>query len=127
METGTHWELGRWAHHLPPFEKGLHIFNVYGYSSDKDRAQELNREVCLEIFAAVAAFGNRQIFILGDWNFEPDSFPIDLVCGAQVNRPLSEVNITSPTGNLQIDWVLCSKALLPACGVEREAGTKPDH
>eukprot|EP00971_Amphidinium_carterae_P272152 5401381-Amphidinium_carterae.1 len=34
---------------------------------------------------------------------------------------------TSPTGSLQIDWVLCSKALLPACGVEREAGTQPDH
>eukprot|EP00971_Amphidinium_carterae_P077594 1534059-Amphidinium_carterae.1 len=44
MEQGTHWELGRWAHHLLPFEKGLHIFNVYGYSSDKERAQELNRE-----------------------------------------------------------------------------------
>eukprot|EP00971_Amphidinium_carterae_P267045 5296904-Amphidinium_carterae.1 len=69
MEQGTHWELGRWAHHLIPYEGGLHVFNVYGYSSDKDRAQELNREVCLEIFAAVAALGNRQIFILGDWNF----------------------------------------------------------
>eukprot|EP00971_Amphidinium_carterae_P244890 4862168-Amphidinium_carterae.2 len=83
MEKGTHWELGRWAHHLLPFEGGLHIFNVYGYSSDKERAQELNREVCLEIFAAVAALGNRQVFILGDWNFEPDDFPIDLVHGGQ--------------------------------------------
>eukprot|EP00971_Amphidinium_carterae_P240485 4774097-Amphidinium_carterae.1 len=27
MEKGTHWELGRWAHHLLPFEGGLHIFN----------------------------------------------------------------------------------------------------
>eukprot|EP00971_Amphidinium_carterae_P069640 1378292-Amphidinium_carterae.1 len=81
----------------------------------------------MEIFAAVAALGNRQIFVLGDWNFEPDSFPIDLVCGGQVNRPLSEVTITSPTGALQLDWMLCSKALLPACGVEVDAGTKPDH
>eukprot|EP00971_Amphidinium_carterae_P256941 5100978-Amphidinium_carterae.3 len=75
--------VGRWAHHLIPFEGGLHVFNVYGYSSDKERAQELNREVCLEIFAAVAALGNRQIFILGDWNFEPDNFPIDLLNGGQ--------------------------------------------
>eukprot|EP00971_Amphidinium_carterae_P134156 2658197-Amphidinium_carterae.1 len=81
----------------------------------------------MEILAAVAAVGNRQIFVLGDWNFEPDSFPIDLVCGGQINRPLSEVTITSPTGNLQLDWMLCSKALLPACGVERDTGTKPDH
>eukprot|EP00971_Amphidinium_carterae_P276094 5479009-Amphidinium_carterae.1 len=109
MEKGTHWELGRWAHHLLPFEGGLHIFNVYGYSSDKERAQELNREVCLEIFAAVAALGNRQIFILGDWNFEPDDFPIDLVHGGQVNRPLSEVTHTSPTGEQHLDWILCSK------------------
>eukprot|EP00971_Amphidinium_carterae_P065757 1303048-Amphidinium_carterae.1 len=81
----------------------------------------------MEIFAAVAAHGNRQIFILGDWNFEPDSFPIDLVCGGQVNRPLSEVTHTSPTGELQLDWMLCSKALLLACGVEQVAGPKLDH
>eukprot|EP00971_Amphidinium_carterae_P161301 3198382-Amphidinium_carterae.1 len=110
-----------------PLKGGLHIFNVYGYSSDKERAQELNREVCMEIFAAVAALGNRQIFILGDWNFEPDNFSIDLLNGGQVNRPLSEVLITPPTGGLQIDWILCSKALMPACGKEVEAGTKPDH
>eukprot|EP00971_Amphidinium_carterae_P259554 5150073-Amphidinium_carterae.3 len=127
MEKGTHWELGRWAHHLLPYDGGLHVFNVYGYSSDKERAHELNREVCLEIFAAVAALGNRQIFILGDWNFEPDNFPIDLVHGSQINRPLSEVKHTSPTGQLQIDWILCSKALMPACSIERDTGKKPDH
>eukprot|EP00971_Amphidinium_carterae_P155146 3076594-Amphidinium_carterae.4 len=84
MEQGAHWELGRWAHHLLPLGGGLHVFNVYGYSSDKERAPELNREVFMEIFAAVAAvaaLGNRQIFILGDWNFVPDNFPIDLVHG----------------------------------------------
>eukprot|EP00971_Amphidinium_carterae_P108343 2145139-Amphidinium_carterae.3 len=118
LEKGTHWEQGRWAHHLLPFEGGLHVFNVYGYSSDKDRAHELNREVCLEIFA-VAALGNRQIFILGHWNFEPDNFPIDLLNGGQVNRPLS--------AELQIDWILCSEVFLPACGMELETGKKPDH
>eukprot|EP00971_Amphidinium_carterae_P348864 6490709-Amphidinium_carterae.2 len=109
MEKGTHWSLGRWAHHLLPFEGGLHIFNVYGYSSDKERAQELNREVCMEIFATVAALGNRQIFILGDWNFEPDNFPIDLLNGGQVSG--HSVN----------------KVHMPACGIEVEAGTKTDH
>eukprot|EP00971_Amphidinium_carterae_P151638 3005891-Amphidinium_carterae.5 len=53
MEKGEHWELGRWAHHLLPFEGGLHIFNVYGYSSDQECAQELNRELCIEVFSAV--------------------------------------------------------------------------
>eukprot|EP00971_Amphidinium_carterae_P221807 4403169-Amphidinium_carterae.2 len=127
MEQGIHWELGRWTHHLLPFQGGLHVFNVYGYSFDKERAPELNREVCLEIFSAVAALGNRQIFMLGDWTFVPDNFPIDLLNGGQVNRPLSEVRYTSPVGELQIDWILCSKALLPACGVEQETGKKPDH
>eukprot|EP00971_Amphidinium_carterae_P340370 6478675-Amphidinium_carterae.1 len=107
MEKGMHWELGRWAHHLLPYEGGLHIFDVYGYSSDKERAPELNREVCLEIFAAVAA--------------------LDLVHGGQINRPLSEVRHTSPTGELQLDWILCSKALMPACGIEQDTGKQPDH
>eukprot|EP00971_Amphidinium_carterae_P049176 969142-Amphidinium_carterae.1 len=66
MEKGTHWELGRWAHHLLPYDGGLHIFNVYGYSSDKERAHELNREVCLEIFAAVAALAVWDLAILSE-------------------------------------------------------------
>eukprot|EP00971_Amphidinium_carterae_P154465 3063364-Amphidinium_carterae.1 len=32
----------------------------------------------------------------GDWNFEPDNFPIDLVHGATVHRPLSDEAATSP-------------------------------
>eukprot|EP00971_Amphidinium_carterae_P264866 5253770-Amphidinium_carterae.1 len=27
MEKGAHWDQGHWAHHLLPFEGGLHIFN----------------------------------------------------------------------------------------------------
>eukprot|EP00971_Amphidinium_carterae_P104393 2067284-Amphidinium_carterae.1 len=117
-ENGERHSLGTRAMGSSPITLG---------SSDKDRAQELNREVCVEIFAAVAALGNRQIFTLGDWNFEPDNFPIDLLNGGQVNRPLSEVRHTSPVGELQIDWILCSKALLPACGMEKDTGKKPDH
>eukprot|EP00971_Amphidinium_carterae_P117001 2317112-Amphidinium_carterae.1 len=127
MHTGHHWEEGRWAHHLLPYDHGLHVFNVYGYSSDKPRAPELNRELCLELFAAVAALGNRMIFILGDWNFAPDDYPIGLWQGGQVNRPLSNVTFTSPQGEVQTDWVLCSKALLPACGMEEATEKKPDH
>eukprot|EP00971_Amphidinium_carterae_P159912 3170295-Amphidinium_carterae.2 len=44
MEQGTHWDLGRCTHHLLPFDQGLRIFNVYGYSSDNERALELNRD-----------------------------------------------------------------------------------
>eukprot|EP00971_Amphidinium_carterae_P045754 900316-Amphidinium_carterae.3 len=67
------------------------------------------------------------IFILGDWNFAPDDFPIDLLQGGQVNRPLSNVTFTSPQGEAQTDWILCSKALLPACGMEEATEKKPDH
>eukprot|EP00971_Amphidinium_carterae_P252585 5014677-Amphidinium_carterae.1 len=84
--------------------KGLHIFNVYGYSSDNPRAPELNHELCLDLFAAVAAVG-RQV----------------------INRPLSTVIYTSPQGEVHTDWILCSKALLPACGAEEETDKKPDH
>eukprot|EP00971_Amphidinium_carterae_P081146 1605190-Amphidinium_carterae.1 len=73
---------------------------------------------------------NRKIFILGDWNSAPDFFPIDLLNGVQVNRLLSclsSVNYTSPQGEVHTDWILCSKALLPACGLEEETDKKPDH
>eukprot|EP00971_Amphidinium_carterae_P059735 1181704-Amphidinium_carterae.4 len=78
-------------------------------------------------YQTVAALGNRKIFILGDWNFAPDDFPIDHLNGGQVNRPLSSVRDTSPQGEVHTDWILCSKALLPACGLEEETDKKPDH
>eukprot|EP00971_Amphidinium_carterae_P166346 3296784-Amphidinium_carterae.1 len=94
---------------------------------DSTLGPELNRELCIELFGAVAALGNRKIFLLGDWNFAPDDFPIDLLNGGQVNRPPSSVRYTSPQGEVQTDWILCSKALLPACGLEEETDKKPDH
>eukprot|EP00971_Amphidinium_carterae_P152720 3027054-Amphidinium_carterae.3 len=90
MHSGHHWEEG---------------------SSDNPRVPELNRELCLELFAAVAALGNRMIFILGDWNFAPDDFPIDLLQGGQERSKL--------TGY--------SKALLPACGMEETTEKKHDN
>eukprot|EP00971_Amphidinium_carterae_P099420 1966882-Amphidinium_carterae.2 len=79
MQQGHHWEAGRLC-------------------SDNPRAPDLNRESCLELFAAVA-----------------------------VNRPLSTVTYTSPQGEVHMDWILCSKALSLACGTEEETDKKPDH
>eukprot|EP00971_Amphidinium_carterae_P059083 1168261-Amphidinium_carterae.1 len=39
---------------------------------------------------SVASLGKRPILLCGDWNFEPDDFPIDLVHGALVHRPVSD-------------------------------------
>eukprot|EP00971_Amphidinium_carterae_P097377 1926773-Amphidinium_carterae.1 len=27
MEDGHHWEAGRWAHYILPYEGGLHVYN----------------------------------------------------------------------------------------------------
>eukprot|EP00971_Amphidinium_carterae_P188075 3733067-Amphidinium_carterae.1 len=91
------------------------------------RERELNRELCLELFSALAALGNRMIFILGDWICEPDDLPIDLVHWGQVHRPLSDSMGTSPCGSVKLDWILCSKVLLPACGLETATDKKPDY
>eukprot|EP00971_Amphidinium_carterae_P221158 4390647-Amphidinium_carterae.1 len=39
---------------------------------------------------SVASLGKRPILLGGDWNFEPDDFPIDLVHGALFQRPVSD-------------------------------------
>eukprot|EP00971_Amphidinium_carterae_P241509 4795343-Amphidinium_carterae.1 len=60
VEAGTHWEAGH-CHFLPfesNFDARLYVFNVYGYSTDVERAQELNRsnrKQSLELSSAVAA------------------------------------------------------------------------
>eukprot|EP00971_Amphidinium_carterae_P136358 2701576-Amphidinium_carterae.1 len=61
MEDGAHWEAGRWG---LPF-----------------------REILVEVMGSVASLGKRPILLGGDWNFEPDDFPIGLVRGALVQRP----------------------------------------
>eukprot|EP00971_Amphidinium_carterae_P154464 3063363-Amphidinium_carterae.1 len=138
MEEGTHWEAGRWAHYLLPFEGGLHIYNVYGYPSYDKQAPEKNRELLLEVMGSVVRLGplgNRPILLGGDWNFEPDVFPTDLVHGATVRRPLSDEVATSPVlhgedtadNGTKIDWFLVSKSLLPATGLEKALRRKLDH
>eukprot|EP00971_Amphidinium_carterae_P062088 1229021-Amphidinium_carterae.2 len=54
--------------------------HVCGYRLDVPRALELSRDW---LFVAVAELGNRLIFILGDWNSEPDKMPVDVVYGSQ--------------------------------------------
>eukprot|EP00971_Amphidinium_carterae_P162503 3221522-Amphidinium_carterae.1 len=141
MEEGTHWEAGRWAHYLlhgslpTPFEGGLRIYNVYGYPSYDKQAPEKNRELLLEVMGSVASLGNRPILLGGNWNFEPEDFPIDLVHGATVHRPLSDEVATSPVlhgedtadNGTKINWFLVSKSLLPATGLEEALPHKPDH
>eukprot|EP00971_Amphidinium_carterae_P115817 2294078-Amphidinium_carterae.1 len=135
MEEGKHWEAGRWAHYLLPYEGGLHVYNVYGVDSTDKQAPEMNREILLEVMGSVASLGKRPILLGGDWNFEPDNFPIDLVHGASVHRPVSDERATSPVKHGQdtddngtkIDWFLVSKSLLPATGVEEALPYKPDH
>eukprot|EP00971_Amphidinium_carterae_P054241 1068472-Amphidinium_carterae.2 len=77
-------------------------------------------------FIAVAALGNRNIFILEIGTLSPTTSHrvIDLVCGGQLNRSLSNVDGTSPKGKVNLDWVLCSKSMLPACGLETATGKK---
>eukprot|EP00971_Amphidinium_carterae_P209654 4158961-Amphidinium_carterae.1 len=84
---------------------------------------------------SVASLVKRPILLGGDWNFEPDNFPIDLVHGASVHRPVSDEAATSPVKHGQdtaengtkIDWFLVSKSLLPATGMEEALSYKPDH
>eukprot|EP00971_Amphidinium_carterae_P149596 2966063-Amphidinium_carterae.1 len=87
---------GRGSHHLLPYEGGLHVYNVYGYSADHLLALEKNRGLVTEILGSVAGLGNRLI-IAGDRNFEPDDMPTDLVHGEQFSRPLSD-DIASARG-----------------------------
>eukprot|EP00971_Amphidinium_carterae_P319360 6347297-Amphidinium_carterae.2 len=94
-----------------------------------------NRELLLEVMGSVASLGKRPILLGGDWNFEPDDFPIDLVHGATVQRPLSDEAATSPVlhgedtvdNGTKIDWFLVSKSLLPATGLEEALDFKPDR
>eukprot|EP00971_Amphidinium_carterae_P163630 3244444-Amphidinium_carterae.1 len=89
METGVRWSAGRWAHYVFLYEGGLHVYNVYGYSSDDSLAPEKNRELLVEILGSAASLGNRPILLGGDWNTDPMELPTDLAHGGSIQCPLS--------------------------------------
>eukprot|EP00971_Amphidinium_carterae_P137533 2725643-Amphidinium_carterae.4 len=124
----ANWQLGRWSHHLLPYAGGLHVYNVYGYSSDDPLALEKSRALCIEVLGSVSSLEPRQVLLGGDWNFEPSDMPIDLVHGGQVVRTLSDEEATAPKREkVKLDWFLTSKILAPACGQEEATDLKPDH
>eukprot|EP00971_Amphidinium_carterae_P155061 3074951-Amphidinium_carterae.1 len=55
----------------------------------------------------------------GDWNFELEEFPIDLVHGANVQRPISDERATSP--------VLRGAGKSNATGLEEATDFKSNH
>eukprot|EP00971_Amphidinium_carterae_P072676 1437218-Amphidinium_carterae.2 len=57
FEKGEHWQLGRWSHHLLPYDGGLHIYNIYGYSSDDPLAPETNCALCMEVLISISSLG----------------------------------------------------------------------
>eukprot|EP00971_Amphidinium_carterae_P273922 5436567-Amphidinium_carterae.2 len=69
---------------LPVCANTLNLCNAW--SVECTGMVENGRAICCRVrkaFTAVAALGNRMIFILGDWSFEPDEIPIDLIHGRQ--------------------------------------------
>eukprot|EP00971_Amphidinium_carterae_P077092 1522806-Amphidinium_carterae.1 len=67
------------------------------------------------------------VLVGGDWNLEPNEFPIDLVQGSGLHRPLARPGATTPQGTRRLDWFLASTALLPSTGWEELTAYKPDH
>eukprot|EP00971_Amphidinium_carterae_P225614 4474472-Amphidinium_carterae.1 len=53
LKSGTHGDAGKWAQHLLPLGKSLHIFRVYGCSTDVESAPEFYMELRIEFFSAV--------------------------------------------------------------------------
>eukprot|EP00971_Amphidinium_carterae_P276288 5482705-Amphidinium_carterae.1 len=79
----------------------------------------------------VHALRDHPYVIGGDWNFEPDEFPIPLARGDTVVRPPSENLPTSPytkgeTGR-QIDWFLISPHMRESAGAESRLEYQPNH
>eukprot|EP00971_Amphidinium_carterae_P165559 3281901-Amphidinium_carterae.1 len=52
LEDGAHWEAGRRAHYILPYEGGVHVYNVYGYPSTDKQAPEKNREILVEVMGS---------------------------------------------------------------------------
>eukprot|EP00971_Amphidinium_carterae_P344868 6485529-Amphidinium_carterae.2 len=73
----------------------LHIFNVYGYDVSYPDSRELNRSILDEMLPHAHALRDHPYVIGGDWNFEPDEFPILFARGDAVVSPPSDNKATS--------------------------------
>eukprot|EP00971_Amphidinium_carterae_P199649 3962673-Amphidinium_carterae.1 len=97
--SGVHYAKGRWMHVLVHLEVGgrtLHLFNIYGYDGSYPDACEWNRAILDEMLPYVHSLRDHPYILAGDWNFEPDEFPIPLARGDTVVRPPSSNHPTSP-------------------------------
>eukprot|EP00971_Amphidinium_carterae_P317819 6318007-Amphidinium_carterae.1 len=122
MHVIVHLEVGR---------RTLHIFNVYGYDESYPDSCEWNRSILDELLPHVHSLRDHPYVIGGDWNFEPDEFPIPLARGDTVVRPPSANLPTSPytkgeTGR-QINWFLISPHMRDSAGAEYRLESQPDH
>eukprot|EP00971_Amphidinium_carterae_P242916 4823288-Amphidinium_carterae.1 len=111
------YDQGRWTHALVPLEVGgrtLHIFNLYGYDESYEEHGELNRAVLQELLPHVFSLKEHPYVVGGDWNFEPDDFPIDLARGDTLVRPPSDKSVIiscylavwrdSVSAEMRFDW-----------------------
>eukprot|EP00971_Amphidinium_carterae_P103149 2041777-Amphidinium_carterae.1 len=123
--TGPQADLGRWMHVLLQVrpEECLHLINLYGWVDD----EHSTRQLIIEVAACAAELSGSRLLVGGDWNLEPDEFPIDLVQGSGLHRPLARPGASAPQGTRRLDWFLASTNLLPSVGWEAVTGFKPDH
>eukprot|EP00971_Amphidinium_carterae_P055364 1091343-Amphidinium_carterae.1 len=123
--SGTQADLGRWLHALIQVrpDECLHIINLYGWVDD----EFATRQMIMEVAGQAAELPGQYVLVGGDWNLEPNEFPIDLVQGAGLHRPLARPGATAPQSDRRLDWFLVSTGLLPNSGWEELTAYKPDH
>eukprot|EP00971_Amphidinium_carterae_P018702 368870-Amphidinium_carterae.1 len=53
----------------------------------------------LVVAGRAAELPGSRLLVGGDWNLEPDEFPLDLVQGFGLQRPLARPGATAPQGH----------------------------
>eukprot|EP00971_Amphidinium_carterae_P125302 2482450-Amphidinium_carterae.1 len=113
--------------HLEVGGRTLHLFNIYGYDGSYPDACEWNRDILDEMLPHVHSLREHPYILAGDWNFEPDEFPIPLARGDTVssNHPTSPY--AKGEEGRQIDWFLISPHMRDSAGAEYRCEYHPDH